>query len=135
MWLSLQAALMHLIDNEFTQLMKGLQGERLRQAFRYFDKNQEGFIRSDQFKRIILVRPTSFLLQLAVMKRLFLQELAGHKLSDAVIELLPTLTVLSPGGRISFSEVIACHNVIRGMSHGINPRSTANEMGSTCAIC
>ncbi|KAH9982982.1 mitochondrial carrier [Lactifluus volemus] len=69
--------------NEFTQLMKGLQGERLRQAF-------------NQLKRIIL-------------------ELAGHKLSDAVIELLPTLTVLSPGGRISFSEVVACHNVIREM--------------------
>jgi len=44
-------------DNEFTQLMKGLQGERLRQAFRYLDENQDGFIRSDQFKRIILVRP------------------------------------------------------------------------------
>lgn len=44
-----------------------------------------------------------------------LQELAGHKLSDAVIELLPTLTALTPGGRISFSEAIACHNVIRGM--------------------
>jgi solute carrier family 25 aspartate/glutamate transporter 12/13 len=44
-----------------------------------------------------------------------LQELAGHKLSDAVIELLPTLTALTPGGRISFSEVVACHNVIRGM--------------------
>jgi solute carrier family 25 (mitochondrial aspartate/glutamate transporter), member 12/13 len=43
------------------------------------------------------------------------QELAGHKLSDAVIELLPTLTALTPGGRISFSEVVACHNVIRGM--------------------
>jgi solute carrier family 25 aspartate/glutamate transporter 12/13 len=36
--------------------MKGLQGERLRQAFRYFDENQDGFIRPDQFKRIILVR-------------------------------------------------------------------------------
>ncbi|KAI0257068.1 mitochondrial carrier [Lactifluus subvellereus] len=82
--------------NEFTQLMKGLQGERLRQAFQYFDDNQDGFILPDQFKRIIL-------------------ELAGHKLSDAVIELLPTLTALSPGGRISFSEVIACHNVIREM--------------------
>lgn len=45
---------------------------------------------------------------------LYPQELAGHKLSDAVIELLPTVTALSPGGRISFSEVIACHNVIRG---------------------
>ncbi|KAI0003749.1 mitochondrial inner membrane protein [Russula compacta] len=82
--------------NEFTQLMKGLQGERLRQAFRYFDDNQDGVIRPDQFKRIIL-------------------ELAGHKLSDAVIELLPTLTSLTPGGRISFSEVVACHNVIREM--------------------
>jgi solute carrier family 25 aspartate/glutamate transporter 12/13 len=43
-------------DNEFTQLMKGLQGERLRQAFQYFDDNQDGFILPDQFKRIILVR-------------------------------------------------------------------------------
>ncbi|KAH8990131.1 mitochondrial inner membrane protein [Lactarius hatsudake] len=82
--------------HEFTQLMKGLQGERLRQAFHYFDKNQDGFIRPDQFKRIML-------------------ELAGHKLSDVVIELLPTLTTLSPGGNISFSEINACHNVIREM--------------------
>ena len=70
--LLLQAALMHLTDNEFTQLMKGLQGERLRQAFRYFDENQDGFIRPDQFKRIILVRLFSSLLQLDATKRLFL---------------------------------------------------------------
>ncbi|PCH34210.1 mitochondrial carrier [Wolfiporia cocos MD-104 SS10] len=82
--------------NEFTQLMKGLQGERLRQAFKYMDKDQDGFIRPEQFKQIIL-------------------EIGGHKLSDAVIERLPTLTVLSPGGRISYSEVIAFHNVIREM--------------------
>ncbi|RDB28374.1 Calcium-binding mitochondrial carrier protein Aralar1 [Hypsizygus marmoreus] len=82
--------------NEFTQLMKGLQGERLRQAFRYLDPDQDGFIRPDQFKRIIL-------------------ELAGHKLSDAVIERLPTLCTLSPGQKISYSEVIAFHNVIRQM--------------------
>jgi Ca2+-binding EF-hand superfamily protein len=43
-------------DNEFTQLMKGLQGERLRQAFKYLDKDEDGFIRPDQFKQIILVR-------------------------------------------------------------------------------
>jgi len=55
-----------------------------------------------------------------------LQELAGHKLSDAVIELLPTLSALSPGRRISYSEVVACHNVIRGMFNAISPRSTAN---------
>lgn len=42
-------------DNEFTQLMKGLQGERLRQAFKYLDKDEDGFIRPDQFKQIILV--------------------------------------------------------------------------------
>ncbi|THH08356.1 hypothetical protein EW145_g2768 [Phellinidium pouzarii] len=83
-------------DNEFTQLMKGLQGERLRQAFKYLDDNQDGFIRPDQFKRIIM-------------------ELAGHKLSDAVIERLPTLCTLTPGGKISYSEVIAFHNVIREM--------------------
>ena len=38
----------------------------------------------------------------------------GHKLSDAVIERLPTLTALTPGGRISYSEVVAFHNVVRG---------------------
>lgn len=43
------------IDNEFTQLMGGLQGERLRQAFKYFDRDQDGLIRPEQFKRIILV--------------------------------------------------------------------------------
>lgn len=35
--------------------MKGLQGERLRQAFKYLDADQDGFIQPDQFKRIILV--------------------------------------------------------------------------------
>jgi len=82
--------------NEFTQLMKGLQGERLRQAFKYLDDNQDGFIRPEQFRRIIV-------------------ELAGHKLSDTVIERLPTLCTITPGGRISYSEVIAFHNVIREM--------------------
>ncbi|PSR71088.1 hypothetical protein PHLCEN_2v13057 [Hermanssonia centrifuga] len=82
--------------NEFSQLMKGLQGERLRQSFKYFDQDQDGFIRPEQFKRIIL-------------------ELAGHKLSNAVIERLPTLCTLTPGGRITYSEVIAFHNVIREM--------------------
>lgn len=37
--------------------MKGLQGERLRQAFKYLDADQDGFIRPDQFKRIILASP------------------------------------------------------------------------------
>ncbi|KAH6917029.1 mitochondrial inner membrane protein [Coprinopsis sp. MPI-PUGE-AT-0042] len=82
--------------NEFTQLMRGLQGERLRQAFKYLDEDQDGFILPDQFKRIIL-------------------EIAGHKLSDSVIERLPTLCTLTPGQRISYSEVNAFYNVIREM--------------------
>ena len=84
-------------DSEFTQLIKGFQGERLRQAFRYFDKDGDGYIRPEEFQRIVL-------------------ELAGHKLSDPVLERLPTLCTLSPGQKISYSEVIAFHNIIRGMS-------------------
>ena len=53
--LSCRSILIILLDGEFTQLMKGLQGERLRQAFKYLDKNQDGFIRPEEFKRIILV--------------------------------------------------------------------------------
>lgn len=36
--------------------MKDLQGERVRQAFRHLDGDQDGFIRPDQFKEIIMVR-------------------------------------------------------------------------------
>lgn len=43
------------------------------------------------------------------------QDLAGHKLSEPVIERLPTLCTLSPGQKISFSEVQAFINVIRDM--------------------
>ncbi|KAI7958592.1 hypothetical protein MJO29_006809 [Puccinia striiformis f. sp. tritici] len=82
--------------NEFTQLMKGLQGERLRQAFSHCDKEETGYITADQFKRIIL-------------------ELARHKLSDSILESLPTLCNISTGGKISYSEVNAFHNVIREM--------------------
>lgn len=46
--------------------------------------------------------------------RTFIKEIAGHKLSDSVIDRLPTLCTLSPGQRISYSEVVAFHNVIRG---------------------
>lgn len=49
-------------------------------------------------------------------KYFVLQEIAGHKLSDAVIDRLPTLCTLTPGQGISYSEVSAFHNVIRGNS-------------------
>lgn len=78
--------------SEFTQLMKGLQGERLRQAFRHFDKAQTGYIAPEDFQKIIF-------------------ELARHKLSDRVLETLPSLVNLTPSGKISYSEAIAFHNV------------------------
>ncbi|EIW72497.1 hypothetical protein TREMEDRAFT_41792 [Tremella mesenterica DSM 1558] len=81
---------------EFTQLMKGFQGERLRQAFHYFDKDDDGYIAPDEFQRIII-------------------EVAGHKLSDSVLERLPTLCLMNQGRKISYSEVFAFHNIIREM--------------------
>ncbi|OCF41845.1 solute carrier family 25 (mitochondrial aspartate/glutamate transporter), member 12/13 [Kwoniella heveanensis CBS 569] len=77
--------------HEFTQLIKGYQGERLRQAFHHFDKDGDGYISPDEFQRIIV-------------------EIAGHKLSDSVLERLPTLCTMNPGKKISYSEVIAFHN-------------------------
>jgi hypothetical protein len=47
------------LDHEFTQVMKGLQGERLRQAFRFFDKDGDGYIRAEEFKRVIMVSQSS----------------------------------------------------------------------------
>ena len=97
--------------------MKGLQGERLRQAFKFLDADQDGFILPDQFKRIILVSISRKCTDMQTLNRV-LQEIAGHKLSDAVIDRLPTLCTLSPGQRISYSEVNAFYNVIKGMTPG-----------------
>jgi hypothetical protein len=74
--------------------MKGLQGERLRQAFRHFDKSRTGYIEKKDFARIIY-------------------ELARHKLSDSVLDNLEVLPAIDPGegDRISYSECIAFHNV------------------------
>ncbi|GAA5853507.1 hypothetical protein JCM8547_002486 [Rhodosporidiobolus lusitaniae] len=85
--------------NEFTQLMKGLQGERLRQAFHHFDRNGDGYIEKHEFAKIIY-------------------ELARHKLSDSVLANLENFAPITPGAKddqISYSECIAFHNVIREM--------------------
>ncbi|KAK1926724.1 putative mitochondrial inner membrane protein [Papiliotrema laurentii] len=82
--------------SEFTQMIKGYQGERLRQAFHFFDQDGDGYIDPTEFQKIIV-------------------EVAGHKLSDSVLERLPTLTTMNPGRKISYAEVIAFHNIIREM--------------------
>ncbi|KAJ3043787.1 mitochondrial aspartate-glutamate transporter agc1 [Rhizophlyctis rosea] len=81
---------------EFAQLLKGFQAERLKQEFKYFDPKQTGTITPDAFKTIML-------------------HVARHKLSPYVVDSLPTLSELYPGEGISFANVRACHNVIREM--------------------
>lgn len=79
------------LSSEFTQLVKGLQGERVRQAFQYLDPHQTGFISSHDFARVM-------------------REIAGHKLSDSVLERLPNFT---SNGRISYAQLRAVVNVIK----------------------
>jgi solute carrier family 25 aspartate/glutamate transporter 12/13 len=54
MWVG--AGIKLIADHEFTQLIKGYQGERIRQAFKFFDQDRDGYISPDEFQRIIIVR-------------------------------------------------------------------------------
>lgn len=81
---------------EFTQLLKGLQSERLRQEFRYYDREGTGYISPDAFQKVII-------------------DIAGHKLSEHTLDNLPTLCNLYAGNKISFANVMAFYNVIREM--------------------
>jgi solute carrier family 25 aspartate/glutamate transporter 12/13 len=81
---------------QFAQMLRGLQGERVRQAFIHFDKDKDGFIEPEEFQRII-------------------QETASHKLSDYLLENLPTLCNISAGSKISYANVRAFQNMIQQM--------------------
>lgn len=81
---------------QFSQMMRGLQGERVRQAFQHFDKNGDGYIEPEQFQRIIM-------------------ETARHKLSDHLLENLHTLCNISAGTKISYANVRAFQNLLREM--------------------
>ncbi|KAI1169129.1 mitochondrial carrier domain-containing protein [Nemania serpens] len=81
---------------EFSQMLRGLQGERIRQAFQRFDKNRDGYIDPEQFASIIM-------------------ETAKHKLSDHLLENLSTLCNISTGSKISYANVRAFQNMIKEM--------------------
>lgn len=81
---------------QFSQMLRGLQGERIRQAFHVFDKDGDGYIEPEDFQRIIL-------------------ETSKHKLSDHVLEHLPSLCNISAGNKISYATVRAFQNVMREM--------------------
>ncbi|KAK4904008.1 hypothetical protein LTR28_001043, partial [Elasticomyces elasticus] len=70
---------------QFAQMLRGLQGERIRQAFHHFDKNHDGYIDPEDFSRII-------------------RQTAGHKLSDHLLSNLQTLCNISPGAKISYAN-------------------------------
>ena len=77
-------------------MLRGLQGERIRQAFHIFDKDKDGYIDPEDFRRIIL-------------------ETARHKLSDHLLDNLHTLCNISTGSKISYANVRAFQNVMREM--------------------
>jgi solute carrier family 25 aspartate/glutamate transporter 12/13 len=81
---------------QFSQMLRGLQGERIRQAFHIMDKDGDGYIEPEDFQRIIL-------------------ETAKHKLSDHLLENLHTLCNISTGSKISYANVRAFQNMIREM--------------------
>lgn len=81
---------------QFAQMLRGLQGERVRQAFALFDKDHNGFIEPNEFAEII-------------------SKTVAHKLSDHILENLETLCNLGESSKISYSTVRAFSNVIREM--------------------
>ena len=81
---------------QFAQMLRGLQGERIRQAFHLFDHDGDGYIAPEDFRRIIL-------------------ETAQHKLSDHLLEHLHTLCNVGPGSRISYANVRAFQNIMHEM--------------------
>ncbi len=81
---------------QFSQMLRGIQGERIRQAFQQLDRDRDGYIEPDEFERIIL-------------------ETAKHKLSDHVLDNLPTLCNISKGTKISYANVRAFQNMLTEM--------------------
>lgn len=81
---------------QFTQMLRGLTGERVRQAFHYFDKNKDGFIQPEEFQKIVV-------------------ETAKHKLSDHMLENLHTIGNITRGQKITYSDVRAFQNIVREM--------------------
>lgn len=81
---------------QFSQMLRGLQGERIRQAFQQLDRDADGFIEPDEFERII-------------------RETARHKLSDHLLGHLHTLCNISQGSKVSYANVRAFQNIVTEM--------------------
>jgi len=81
---------------QFAQMMRGLVGERIRQAFKAYDTDHDGYIDAASFEKII-------------------RSSSGHKLSDHILDNLPTLCNIGHGSKISYANVRAFINIMREM--------------------
>lgn len=78
---------------QFSQMMSGLMGERVRQAFQHYDPSKTGYILPEQFQQII-------------------SSSASHKLSDNLLSSLHTLCNIGTSSKVSYATVRAFLNVI-----------------------
>src|SRR5271169_228089 len=90
---------------QFSQMLRGLTGERVRQAFHFFDKNRDGFIQPEEFQKIIV-------------------ETAKHKLSDHLLDNLHTIGNITRGSKISYSDVRAFQNMVGVIVRNATGRSS-----------
>ncbi|KAI1635895.1 calcium-binding mitochondrial carrier protein Aralar1 [Biscogniauxia mediterranea] len=81
---------------EFSQMLRGLQGERIRQAFSLFDKDGDGYIEPEDFAKIIVAT-------------------SSHKLSDHLLGNLTSLCNIGTASKISYANVRAFQNIIKDM--------------------
>ncbi|AEO62499.1 uncharacterized protein THITE_2106721 [Thermothielavioides terrestris NRRL 8126] len=87
----------HSMDyQQFSQMLRGLQGERVRQAFQRFDVDGDGYIEPEEFALII-------------------RQTAKHKLSDHLLDNLHTLCNIAQGSKVSYANVRAFLNMINEM--------------------
>lgn len=80
--------------HQFSQMLSGLLGERVRQAFQHYDPTNTGYILPEQFQSIIATS-------------------ASHKLSDNLLSALHTLCNIGNSQKVSYATVRAFLNVIR----------------------
>lgn len=83
---------------EFAQMMRGLVGERIRQAFHHYDTDKDGYITPEDFEKLI-------------------RSVVSHKLSDHILENLTSLCNVYKGSKISYASVRAFQNIVREMDY------------------
>ncbi|KAF3938690.1 Mitoferrin-1 [Dactylella cylindrospora] len=79
---------------QFSQMLRGVQGERVRQAFVHFDKRASGYIEPAEFEEIIV-------------------KTSKHKLSDHLLENLHTLCNIGVSSKIAYPHVRAFQNLMK----------------------